>query len=66
MTPTARLLTLALAFVAGATLLSACGSGKPAKYRKKRECDCPKWNHVAPKKVNEVHAAAPLLLQMPS
>lgn len=66
MTSTARLLTLVIVFLTGATLLSACGSSKPAKYRKKRECDCPKWNHVAPTKVNEVHAAAPVHLQMHS
>lgn len=26
--------------------LTACGSGKPAKYRKKRGCDCPQWNQA--------------------
>ncbi|MBK8500484.1 MAG: hypothetical protein IPL52_17105 [Flavobacteriales bacterium] len=31
-------------------LSTACDSRKPAKYRKKRGCDCPHWNHVpAPK-----------------
>lgn len=29
-----------------ATMLGACSSGKPAKYRKKRGCDCPRWNHA--------------------
>lgn len=36
--------------------LAACGSSKPAKYRKKRECDCPKWNQVPAANPSEVHA----------
>ncbi len=40
-------------------LLIACGSSKPAKYRKKRECDCPKWNHVPTRGATGVHAFTP-------
>ncbi len=36
--------------------LAACGSSKPAKYRKKRECDCPKWNQVPNADPSGVHA----------
>ena len=38
-----------------AVFSTACGSSKPAKYRKKRECDCPKWNQL-PAPVNGVRA----------
>lgn len=51
--PTARLMAVLLL----ATLfLTACGSSKPAKYRKKRECDCPKWNQVPTANPSGVHA----------
>ncbi len=40
-------------------MLVACGSSKPAKYRKKRECDCPKWNHVPQHGTGGVHAFTP-------
>ena len=43
--------------VAAFLLLQACNS-QPAKYRRKKECDCPKWNRVAPAPGNSAHASA--------
>lgn len=51
--PLLRTLVLGLSVIC---VLASCGSSKPAKYRKKKDCDCPKWNHVDPKPGSSVHA----------
>lgn len=48
-------------FVRFATLLVVFGlfaacANQPKKYRKKRECDCPKWNLRQPPTGSQVHA----------
>jgi len=45
-----------LLLVVGAAL--SCSS-RPQKYRKKRGCDCPKWNHRHAPAPNGVHANLP-------
>ncbi|MBP6311606.1 MAG: hypothetical protein WAR83_04440 [Flavobacteriales bacterium] len=35
--------------------VTSCNS-RPSKYRKKKECDCPKWNHRKLPLDNGVHA----------
>ncbi len=44
-----------VAIILVATSLTACNS-RPSKYRKKKECDCPKWNHRKLPLDNGVHA----------
>gem|GEM_PF-4187522 len=36
-------------------LVTACAS-QPKKYRKKKECDCPKWNQLRAEPGNSVRA----------
>lgn len=38
-------------------LLAACSS-QPAKYRRKKECDCPKWNRAVPPPGNSERACS--------
>lgn len=46
---------LSAAALALILVLSACHS-RPSKYKKKRGCDCPKWNHKAPSHDRGIHA----------
>lgn len=36
-------------------LFTACAS-QPKKYRKKKECDCPKWNRIQSEPENSLRA----------
>lgn len=42
-------------FLLGLLLFTACAS-QPSKYRKKKECECPKWNMAKPVTGSPVHA----------
>lgn len=37
------------------SLVTSCAS-QPKKYRKKKECDCPKWNQLQAEPGNSVRA----------
>ena len=42
-------------FILGLFLFTACAT-QPSKYRKKKGCDCPKWNMAKPVAGSPVHA----------
>lgn len=55
---TARTTRLMAALLFAMVLVTGCGTSKPAKYRKKRDCDCPKWNQVPTANPTGIHASA--------
>jgi|GEM_PF-3473642 len=45
-----------LGWLVASALLVACSS-QPSKYKRKKECDCPKWNRMAPAPGKSVRAS---------
>jgi hypothetical protein len=45
--------TVALALLV--TLFAACSS-QPSKYKRKKDCDCPKWNRIEQPGERGIHA----------
>jgi hypothetical protein len=41
-----------------ALMAMGCGSQKPKKYRKKRGCDCPHFNHLPPRSGDGARASS--------
>lgn len=52
-----RIPSLAYPFLAALLILVATGCrSQPSKYRKHKECECPKWNHRQLPREDGVHA----------